>query len=50
MIDLYPVFRKAVVETDETWPMIGHDGCQDPITGLPDLRVWDYKVNAHTVA
>ena len=43
-------FFKAAAETDETGPMIGRDGCQNPITGLRVLRVWDDKVNAHTVA
>ena len=45
-----PVFFKAVAETDETESMIGGDVCQKPVTGLPVLRVWDDKVNAHTVA
>ena len=43
-------FFKAAGETDDTRSMIGRDGCQNPVTGLPLLRVWDDKVNAHTVA
>ena len=43
-------FFKAATKTDETGLMIGRDGCQNPITGLPVLQVWDDKVNAHTVA
>ena len=43
-------FFKAAAETDETGSMIGGDVCQNPVGGLPMLRVWDDKVNAHTVA
>ncbi len=43
-------FLKLRRETDETGSMIGRDGCQNPVTGLPVLRVWDDKVDAHTVA
>ena len=41
---------KAAAESEETGSMIGGDVCQNPVGGLPMLRVWDYKVNAHTVA
>ena len=41
---------KAAAETDKTGSMIGRYGCQNPVTSLPVLRVWDDKVNAHTVA
>ncbi len=43
-------FFKATAETGKTRSMIGSDVCQNPVTGLPVLRVWDDKVNAHTVA
>ena len=43
-------FFKSSVETGETGSMFGRDGCQNPVTGLPLLRLWDDKVNAHTVA
>ncbi len=43
-------FFKAAVETDETGSMIGGDVCQNPVGGLLVLRVWDDRVNAHTVA
>jgi hypothetical protein len=43
-------FFKFAAETGETGSMIGGDVCQNPLTGLPVLRVWDDKVNAHTVA
>ena len=43
-------FFKATAETDKTRSMIGSDVCQNPVTGLPVLRVWDDKVNAHNVA
>ena len=43
-------FFKASTETDETGSMIGRNGCQNPVSGLLVLRVWDEKVNAHTVA
>ena len=43
-------FFKAAAETDETGSMIGGDVCQSPVGGLLMLRVWDDKVNAHTVA
>ena len=43
-------FVKAAAETDEIGSMIGRDGCQSPVGGLPVLRVWDEKVNAHTIA
>ena len=43
-------FFKATAETDETGSMIGSDVCQNPVTGLPVSRLWDDKVNAHTVA
>ena len=43
-------FFKAAAETDETESMIGGDVCQNPVGGLPMLRVWDNKGNAHTVA
>ena len=43
-------FFKASTETGETGSMIGRDGYQNPVGGLPVLRVWDDKVNAHTVA
>ena len=43
-------FFKAAAETDKTRSKIGRYGCQNPVTSLPVLRVWDDKVNAHTVA
>ena len=43
-------FFKASTETDETGSMIGRDGYQNSVGGLPVLRVWDDKFNAHTVA
>jgi hypothetical protein len=43
-------FYKATAKTDETGSMIGSDACQNPVAGMPALRVWDDKVNAHTVA
>ena len=43
-------FFKASTETDETGSMIGRDGYKNSVAGLPVLRVWDDKVNAHTVA
>jgi hypothetical protein len=43
-------FFKAAAETDETGSMIGGDVCQNPVGGLPMLRVWDDGVNAYTVA
>ena len=43
-------FFKAAAESDETGSMIGGDACQNPVTGLPVLQVWDDMVNAHTVA
>ena len=43
-------FFKAVAKTDTTGSMIGRDGRETPVTGLPGLRLWDDKVNAHTVA
>ena len=43
-------FFIASTETDETGSMIGHDGYQNSVGGLPVLRVRDDKFNAHTVA
>ena len=43
-------FFKAAAETEETGSMIGGDVCQNPVTGLPVLRVWDDKVDARTIA
>jgi hypothetical protein len=43
-------FVKASMEADETGSMIGRDGYQNSVAGLPVLRLWDDKVNAHTVA
>ena len=43
-------FFKATAEADKTRSMIGSDVCQNPVTGLPVLQVWDDKVNAYTVA
>ena len=43
-------FFKSAAETDETGSMIGGDVCQNPVGGLPMLRVWDDGVNAYTVA
>tara|TARA_B100001093_G_scaffold286630_1_gene273816 strand:+ start:837 stop:992 length:156 start_codon:yes stop_codon:yes gene_type:complete len=51
MIELKAVVVfKVAVETEETGSMIGGDICQNLGAGLPVLRVWDDKVNAHTVA
>ena len=50
MIVLESSFFRAAAEFDETGSMIGHDGCQFPVAGLPVLQVEDDKVNAHTVA
>jgi hypothetical protein len=38
------------METDEAGSMIGRGGYQNSVGGLPVLRVWDDKFNAHTVA
>ena len=43
-------FFKAAAETYETGSMIGGDVCQNPVGGLPMLRVCDDGVNAYTVA
>ena len=42
-------FVKAAAETDETGSMIGRDGCQSPVGGLPVLRVWDENFKVYGV-